>query len=123
GVGGSAGPKGKPKGPGGGNSFTHDVTPNGGSTFTHDVTPGGGSTFSHEVTGPGAVFTENIGIGVEKPIPSINLEGFNGTHLPGGTSIESMGFSERPLSGIGGSQVTGQTSTNVGTGAMEIQLN
>ena len=52
----------------------------------------------------------------------LDLSSFRNAQLRGGTSIESITISEEPIVDVSGGPALGHTSTNLGTGAMEIEL-
>ncbi len=86
-----------------------------------------GSLLGVEEPGAAGAGAEGAGIAVEKETEAgvgapLDLSTFRNAQLRGGTSIESITMSEEPIVDVSGGPALGHTSTNLGTGAMEIEI-
>jgi hypothetical protein len=86
-----------------------------------------GSLLGVEGAGAAGAGAEGAGIAVEKGTEAgvgapLDLSTFRNAQLRGGTSIESITMSEEPIVDVSGGPALGHTSTNLGTGAMEIEI-
>ncbi len=85
------------------------------------------SSLGVEEAGEASAGAEGVDIAVENGTEAgvdapLDLSTFRNAQLRGGTSIESITISEGPIVDVSGGPAFGHTSTNLGTGAMEIEI-